>query len=121
MIVDTETLTGRLRSLDVEEIGVHLLPGAERDAVAEACRQANLRIVGLDALPRVIVTADAVVAEGVVRPLKEEVDAAVPDAETVLVIRIAGDVPLAPTLDAYLETELIPGRDAWLEDLAPHR
>ncbi len=60
-------------------------------------------------------TADGVVADGVVRPLKDEVDAAVPDATTVLVLRILGDVPLAPTLDAYLETKMISGRDVWVE------
>lgn len=115
MIVDAGKLAQRLRSLDVEEIGVHLPPGRERDAVEAVCKEAEVRIVGLEALPRAIVTADGVVADGVVRPLKHEVDAAVPDAKTVFVLRLVGDVPLAPTLDAYLETEMVSGRDVWVE------
>lgn len=117
MIVDTQELVRRLRSLDVEQIAVHLPAGAERDAVEAACRETGKEIAGLEASPDVVVTADAVVADGLVRPLKEEVDAALPDARTVIVIRLAGGVPLAPTLDAYLDVEMVPGRDVWLEDL----
>jgi len=59
------------------------------------------------------VTADADVEGGVVRPMKDEVDAIAPDAERVIVLRLAGDAPLAPTLDAYLDVVMIEGRDVW--------
>lgn len=119
MIVDAGKLAQRLRSIDVLEVGVHLPPGPELDAVTVACREAGKRIVDLGASPGLVVTADGVVADGVVRPLKHEVDEAIPDARTVLVIRLVGDVPLAPTLDAYLETEMVPGRDVWLDVRLP--
>ena len=85
--------------------------------VLSACREAGTRVVDLDARPEVIVTADGMLADGIVRPLKPEVDEAVPDARTVIVLRLVGDAPLAPTLDAYLETEMRTGRDVWLDDL----
>jgi len=61
------------------------------------------------------VTADGVVENGVVRCLKDEVDTAVPDAERVIVLRLIGDAPLAPTLDAYLDVRMIEGRDVWFD------
>jgi hypothetical protein len=64
-----------------------------------------------------VITADGTASDGVVRALKSEVDAAVPEAHTVIVLRLVGDVPLAPTLDAYLDVEMIEGRDVWLDEL----
>jgi len=68
----------------------------------------------LDARPGVIITADGVVENGTVRCLKDEVDVAVPDARTVLVLRLLGDAPLAATMDAYLDVQMTPGRDVWV-------
>lgn len=118
MTIDVRRLAGHLRSLDVQQIGIHLPPGPERDAVAAACRQAEKEVIDVGARPDVVITADGVLSDGVVRPLKLEVDAAVPDARIVIVLRLVGHVPLAPTLDAYLEVEMVEGRDVWLDDLA---
>jgi hypothetical protein len=96
---------------------VHLLAGPELDAVTSACHEAGKDVVGIEARPNVIVTADGMQQDGVVRPLKLEVDEAVPDARMVIVLRVVGETPLAPTLDAYLETEMFEGRDVWLHDL----
>ena len=104
-------LADYLAGLNVEAVGVHLPGVPERALVVDACRAAGKAVVGLDA--SVVVTADGVVENGVVRPLKDEVDAAVPDAERVIVLRLIGDMPLAPTLDAYLDVEMIEGRDVW--------
>jgi hypothetical protein len=49
--------------------------------------------------------------------LKDELDEALPEAEKVVVVKHAGDVPLAPTLDAYLDVAMIPGRDVWFHDI----
>ena len=117
MTIDDRLLAGHLRSLNTSVVGVHLPPGPERDAVTSACREAGKQVVGIDARPDLVVTADGALSDGVVRPLKPEVDAAVPDARMVIVLRLVGDAPLAPTLDAYLETEMIEGRDVWLDDL----
>jgi acyl-coenzyme A synthetase/AMP-(fatty) acid ligase len=117
--IDPQQLARHLRSLDVHEIGVHLPVGPERDAVISACRDAGKAVVAVDARPEVVVTADGALSDGIVRPMKLEVDAAVPDARMVIVLRLVGDVPLAPTLDAYLEVEMLDGRDVWLDDLVP--
>ena len=117
MLDETETLAEFLRTLDTDEIGVHLLHLPVRNLVLDACRMANKTAVTLDAKPQVIVTADAVVERGNIRCLKDEVDAAVPDARRVIVFRIAGDVPLAPTLDAYLDVVMIPERDVWFDQV----
>jgi acyl-coenzyme A synthetase/AMP-(fatty) acid ligase len=102
--------------LDATEIGVHLPSTPEREVAIEACRLAGKTVVGLDAGPRVVVTADGVLEGGVVRCLKEEVDAAVPGAERVIVLRLIGDAPLAATLDAYLDVHMIDGRDVWVDE-----
>jgi acyl-coenzyme A synthetase/AMP-(fatty) acid ligase len=117
--IDLQRLARYLGSLDVHQVGVHLPSGDARDAVAAACRDAVKAVVAVDAKPEVVITADGVLSDGIVRPMKEEVDAAVPDARIVIVLRLVGDVPLAPTLDAYLEVEMIEGRDVWLDDLVP--
>jgi hypothetical protein len=106
-----------LADLNVEVVGVHLPPGAPRDLVVDACRLAGKTVVGLDARPRVVVTADGVVDNGAVRCLKDEVDDAVPDAERVVVLRLAGEAALAPTMDAYLDVHMIEGRDVWFDTL----
>ena len=111
------TLVEHLRALEVDEVGVYLLQGQERDEVVAACRDAGKSVVDLDLQPAVVITADAMLQDGVVHTLKEDVDAAVPDAQTVIVLRLVGDAPLAPTMDAYLDVEMIAGRDVWLDDL----
>ena len=98
-------------------VGVHLPGVASLDEILDACARADVRVVGFDEHPRVVVTADGVVSDGVVRCLKDEVDAIVPGAERVIVIRNIGDAPLAPTMDAYLDVEMIPGRDVWLDEV----
>jgi hypothetical protein len=113
--IDLSELT---KHLNTSEVGVHLPPGALRDGVAAACREAGANVVEIETLPEVIVTADGIVADGTIRPLKEEVDAIARLAQTVIVLRLLGDVPLAPTMDAYLDVEMIPGRDVWLDDLS---
>jgi hypothetical protein len=95
-------------------VGVHL--GGARDDVVATLLAAGKRVVGLGERPDAIVTADGVVENGFVRPLKEEVDEAVPDAARVIVLRLLGDVPLGPTYDVYLEVAMRPGRDFWCED-----
>jgi hypothetical protein len=112
------TFAAWLRSLSAQQIGIHLPPCPERDAIIDACRDAGKTIVGIASAPDVIVTADGVYEGGVVRPLKEEVDAALPDARTVIVLRLAGNAPLAPTLDAYLDVEMREGRDIWLDEFS---
>jgi hypothetical protein len=102
-----------LAGLNVEAVGVHLPPGAERGFVVDACRAAGKTVVDLDAEPRVVVTADGVVENGAVRCLKDEVDDAVPGAERVIVLRLLGEAALAPTMDAYLDVRMIEGRDVW--------
>ena len=114
MTIDLGELTKRLRA---SEVGVYLPPGPLRDQVSAACREAGAEVVSVGMSPDVIVTADGIVADGMIRPLKEEVDAAATGARTVIVLRVLGDVPLAPTMDAYLDVEMIPGRDVWLDDL----
>lgn len=109
-------LVEELRAVEVVEIGVHLPGLACADAVREACASANKRIVALDTAPRVVVTADGVACDGVVRSLKDEVDAIVPGAERVFVLRLLGNAPLAPTMDAYLDVDMVPGRDVWIDE-----
>lgn len=112
------TFSAFLRSLDDLEIGVHLPSCAERDSIAEACRLAGKQVVDIASAPDVIVTADGVFSNGIVRPLKEEVDRAIPNARIVVVLRMIGNPPLAPTLDAYLDVDMREGRDVWFEELA---
>lgn len=112
-----DRLEAFLHELDPLVVGVHLDGVDERDAVVRLIEQAGRVVVGLEAHPRVVVTADGVAIDGVVRPLKDEVDTAVPDAEHIVVIRKLGDAALAPTLDAYLDVEMTPGRDVWLDEL----
>jgi hypothetical protein len=112
-----ERLAAYLSAFDAGEIGVHGLPSPELDMTLTACRLAGKDVVSLGERPRVVVTADGMVDAGIVRCLKDEVDAAVPDAACVIVVRHAGDVPLAATLDAYLDVEMIPGRDVWFDDV----
>lgn len=114
---DAAALAAYLAALDTEDVGVHLGDLPERDVAFEACRLAGKRVVGLDARPSVVVTADGVFENGVTRPLKDEVDAAVPQARRVIVFRVAGDVPLAPTLDAYLTVTMLSGRDVWADQV----
>jgi acyl-coenzyme A synthetase/AMP-(fatty) acid ligase len=83
--------------------------------VINICKRSGKRIVRIDEEPDVIVTADGIVENGFVRPLKEEVDEALPDAKRVIVIRHLGDVPLGPTYDVYLDVQMRPGRDEWVE------
>ena len=108
-------LADYLAGLEGTEIAVHL-PGMaeERDAL-EACSAAGKTVVGIDARPKAVITADGVVENGVVRCLKDEVDRIVPHAQCVIVLRHIGDAALAPTLDAYLNVRMIEGRDVWLE------
>ena len=117
MTIDLQLLARHLRSLDVDELGVHLPAGPARDEVLRACRDAGKAVVAVDMSPEVVITADGALIDGVVRPLKEEVDALVPDARIVIVLRLVGDAPLAPTFDAYLDVEMLEGRDVWLDDL----
>jgi acyl-coenzyme A synthetase/AMP-(fatty) acid ligase len=109
------TLGSFLRSLD--RIGLHLPAGPERTAIARACERAGVSVVDISAAPEVLVTADGVMDGGLVRPLKEEVDAAVPGARTVIVLRLVGDGPLAATMDAYLDVEMREGRDVWFDEM----
>ena len=104
-------LADYLARLNVEAVGVHLPGVPERGFVVECCRAAGKAVVGLDA--SVVITADGVIENGVVRALKDEVDATVPGAERVIVLKLIGEIPLAPTLDAYLEVDMIEGRDVW--------
>jgi hypothetical protein len=99
-----------VRGLDV---GVHL-PGL-RDLEAVVRGSAN-RVVALEDAPHVIVTADGVVVDGVVRCLKDEVDDLFPGASRVIVVRNLGEAPLAATMDAYLDVEMVAGRDEWLDE-----
>jgi acyl-coenzyme A synthetase/AMP-(fatty) acid ligase len=115
-----DALAAYLRTIDVAEIGVHLPGIAERDDVADACRAAGKNVVGLDAKPAVVVTADGVAENGSVRCLKDEVDEAVPGARRVIVLRVIGDAPLAATMDAYLDCAMSDGRDVWIDDISPH-
>jgi hypothetical protein len=109
-----ERLAAHLAACATEDVAVHL-PGVQaRDAVLEICQRARRRVVALDERPRVVITADGVIENGVVRCLKDEVDAIAPGAELVIVVRNLGDVPLAPTMDAYLDVHMTPGRDVWL-------
>ena len=106
-------LADYLAGLNVETIGVHLPGVPERAFALECCRAAGKAVVDLGAGPPVVVTADGVVENGVVRCLKDEVDEARPGAELVIVLRLIGDMPLAPTLDAYLDVHMMEGRDVW--------
>lgn len=117
VIGDVEKLAAYLRSIDASLVGVHLPASEELDLTLEACRLADKQVVALDERPSVVVTADGAFDDGVVRCLKEEVDAAVRDARHVVVFRILGDAPLAPTLDAYLDVDMAPGRDVWFQDV----
>ncbi len=110
-------LAAYLRTLEAEIVGIHLPPIPERDIALKACRLAGKTVVPLDAQPTVVITADAVVDGGIVRNLKDETDAAVPHAERVIVFKRAGDVPLAPTMDAYLDVAMTPGRDVWVDQV----
>lgn len=112
------TFSAFLRSLGEHDIGVHLPPCAQRDSITEACRLAGKQVVDIASAPDVIVTADGVLSSGIVRPLKEEVDRAIPNARIVVVLRMVGNAPLAPTLDAYLDVEMREGRDVWFDDLS---
>jgi acyl-coenzyme A synthetase/AMP-(fatty) acid ligase len=116
-VLDGRDIVDYLRALDAPEVAVHLPSMPERNIAIDACRAAGKTVVALDARPRIVITADAAVAGGVVRNLKDEVDAAVPDAERVIVFRHAGDAALAPTLDAYLDVVMIPGRDIWVDQV----
>lgn len=107
-------LEERLRSLDASEVAVHLPGVAGADEVHAACERTGARVVALHEGARVVVTADGVGVDGMVRCLKDEVDVIAPDASHVFVLRVLGDVPLAPTMDAYLDVEMIPGRDEWV-------
>jgi acyl-coenzyme A synthetase/AMP-(fatty) acid ligase len=106
-----------ISDVDVDSIGVHLPSGAARDFVVAACRAAGRAVVGLEARPSVVVTADGVIEGGVVRCLKDEVDEALPEATRVIVLRMIGDAALAPTMDAYLDVRMIEGRDVWFDTL----
>ena len=108
-------LADYLAALGGAEVAVHLPGMAEERAALEACNAAGKTVVGLDTGPKVVITADGVVDNGVVRCLKDEVDRIVPDAQCVIVLRHMGDAALAPTLDAYLDVRMIEGRDVWLE------
>jgi acyl-coenzyme A synthetase/AMP-(fatty) acid ligase len=99
------------------EIAVELPDVPERSIVLAACARIGARVVPLTARPQVVVTADGALRDGVVVDLKDAVDAAVPDARYVIVVRCVGNAPLAATMDAYFETTMIPGRDLWLEQL----
>ncbi len=112
-----DRLARYLRAFGTDEIGVHLGSAPERAFVQIACAQAGCRIVGLEEAPSVVITADGSVEGGVVRLLKDEVDAAVPDALHVIVLRLVGDAPLAPTFDAYLDVRMIDGRDVWFDQV----
>lgn len=114
-----DALVAFLRGTGAREVGVRLPPILERVVTLQACRSAGLEVVDLAARPPVVVTADGVLDAGCVHPLKDEVDELVPDARTVIVVRHLGPVPLAPTLDAYLDTWMIPGRDVWFHDVCP--
>jgi acyl-coenzyme A synthetase/AMP-(fatty) acid ligase len=103
--------------LEASAVGVHLPDGPEKDTALEACRLAGKAVLSLEARPTVVVTADASLEDGVVRNFKEETDAAVPDAERVIVFRRVGDAPLAATMDAYLEVPMTPGRDVWADQV----
>lgn len=94
------------------------LPGVACEPdVRAACERAGARVTELHAGARVVITADGVGERGVVRALKDEADAVAERAERVIVLRLAGDAPLAPTMDAYLDVPMRPGRDVWLDDL----
>lgn len=110
-------LASYLRGLAPGAVAVHLDGVEAREAVLEACVRAGRRLVALHDGPEIVVTADGVAQDGVVRCLKDEVDEAAPGAERVIVIRVVGDAPLAATMDAYLDVEMTPGRDVWLDDL----
>ena len=110
-------LVGHLRSRDETEVAVHLPGLAELDAIVrEAVDGAGKHIVALNRHSRVVVTADGIVEDGVVRCLKDEVDALAPHAARVIVFRHVGNAPLAPTLDAYLDIEMVEGRDVWCDE-----
>ena len=111
------SLATYLRSLGPRDVAVHLPAMPEQSVAIEACRIAKKRVVELDAHPRIVVTADGVVMHGMVRCLKEEVDAAVPQAQTVIVFRHLGEAPLAPTLDVYLDVRMVEGRDVWFDQV----
>ena len=106
-------LADYLAGLNVETVGVHLPGVLKRDFVLECCRAAGKALVDLGAGPSVVITADGIVENGVVRALKDEVDEALPGAERVIVLRLVGDAPVAPTMDAYLDVHMIEGRDVW--------
>ncbi len=110
-------LTAYLRSLPFGTVAVHLGSAPEHAWVREACRLADKHIVAADEAPDIVVTADGVVEEGHVRPLKDEVDAIAGDAQRVVVLRLVGDAPMAPTMDAYLDVVMREGRDVWFDDL----
>jgi hypothetical protein len=113
-LVHGDRLAAQLDAFWCASVAVHL-PGVDvRHAVLELCRSGRHRLVSLDASPNVVVTADGVVEAGCIRALKEEVDAIVPRAERMIVIRNVGEAPLAPTMDAYLDVQMTPGRDVWL-------
>ena len=110
-----ERLVEQLRALDVTDVAVHLPDVACAADVADACVRAGKRVVALDPQARVVVTADGVESEGVVRCLKDEVDAVATRAHLVFVVRLVGDAPLAATMDAYLDVAMTPGRDIWVD------
>lgn len=115
LATDDGAMIDLLEHLGVDEIGVHLPGLPQRELVIDACARAGKTVVGLDARPRAVITADGVLEDGVVRCLKDEVDAAAPGAERVIVLRVIGSAPLAPTMDAYLDVHMIPGRDTWYD------
>jgi acyl-coenzyme A synthetase/AMP-(fatty) acid ligase len=112
-----ERLADVLRSYGAKTLAVDVPAGPEVDITALACEIAGVRIVDSSASPDVVVTADAVPMNGTVVPLKDEIDELYPEVAHVIVVRHAGDIPLAPTMDAYLDVTMIPGRDVWFHDV----
>lgn len=112
-----ERLADVLRSYGARTLAVHVPAGPEANVTSVACAIAGVRIVDVSASPDVVFTADAVPMDGTVVPLKDEIDELYPEVAHVIVVRRAGDVPLAPTMDAYLEVTMIPGRDVWFHDV----
>ncbi len=110
-----QALAALLATVPDDAVGVHLGGAVIRAEVIETCARAGKRVVRLEDAPEVIVTADGVVENGFVRPLKEEVDEAVPHAKRVIVLRHLGDVPLGPTYDVYLDVQMQAGRDVWVD------
>lgn len=100
-----------------ETVGVYLDGVPARQQVIEACARAGKRVVDVREMPKIVITADGVIENGMVRPLKEEVDEALPDAGRVFVLRHLGNVPLSPTYDVYLDVPMKPGRDIWLDQV----